>query len=781
ALAGEEAMGAYVDGKADTVANFTPGTDADYTLKITNNSDSAAGAFTAYVPIPKTGENFGTWFQDSAFKWDMAIASEVVAVAGFEVLYAVGTTEASYRNASEWMTYAELLAAGHSLSDVNMLKINATQTIDPGQEMEFLVPLKVDETFDSATNGEKIGTLNVYNPIYDVESATYTGTLPATKVGTELVIAEIGGLVFEDKDADGLYDAASDDTVVVGHTVELYVMDSAGSYVIATDAAGNPLTTITDASGTYLFNYEAGLGYDTYAVRFVEKDGGEYEYTINNTTLGKEGVNSDAIIANDLPNLGDTYRGWVLDIDATDAEAKTIGAGFLEYNPPIDLKVELPGPVEYIEETENTMTPVSIGPDFWSSIMSKTAAYTWELVNASDSQYVVLSNTNKESVKITALGVTPGGYEIELKLVIQDIYGNTAYDTTTVVVKASAPVISAVEGDHLVFEYGDVIDEETILGLLGNIEGENLDGAVFSINGIDALDLRLLDSDQEVELVATTASGEAKAIVTIVIKDTVAPEATFEDKVTYYAGDSIDEAQFLEDIGFAATDNYNSKEELTVVSTFGDVVFSSDGSTTEVVITITDSSGNTTEVKVVVEILRNPIYHIEAEGFTITMEEYLAMIEEDVVEEEVIERSNAASWVDHPVDGIVDLEVSLKNKVDFPTDLTYGDEFPLVFNNGASTVRRFATPYGLDILESTDASELQKTVMMEIMVPVYTVSFYDCNKEIIAQDWVDHGSDATAPTGMAYPTVSMKNITKNTDAYPVNCSGGFVIPNTGSR
>ncbi|MBC8831575.1 hypothetical protein IAI13_35240, partial [Escherichia coli] len=69
----------------------------------------------------------------------------------------------------------------------------------------------VDETFDSATEGNKIGERDVYNPFYRVITNTFSGSLSGTKVGAELVIGEVSGTLFNDKDVNGIYEKAKGD------------------------------------------------------------------------------------------------------------------------------------------------------------------------------------------------------------------------------------------------------------------------------------------------------------------------------------------------------------------------------------------------------------------------------------------------------------------------------------------------------------------------------------------------------------------------------------------
>ncbi len=61
----------------------------------------------------------------------------------------------------------------------------------------------------------------------------------------------------------------------------------------------------------------------------------------------------------------------------------------------------------------------------------------------------------------------------------------------------------------------------------------------------------------------------------------------------------------------------------------------------------------------------------------------------------------------------------------------------------------------------------------------HTVNFRNCEGEIIGQAWPLDGTDITSPNGYVYETSVLTNVTFSKDVTPVNCSGGFVIPNTG--
>ncbi|EAD0296537.1 cell surface protein, partial [Listeria monocytogenes] len=302
-VAGEGAKSPYVDGDDSTVSYFTPGTNADYTVKVTNTSDSAANTFELYIPIPKTGEDFGTKFQNNPFKWDMKLSQALTLTpaqqAQFDVSYATTATADNYESAS---IYTSTVA---DYGQVNMVKIKVKTQINAGEEQNFQVPLQVDETFDSATTGDKIGERDIYNPYYRVVTNTFSGTLAGTKVGAELVIAEVSGRLFNDKDANGLYEAAKGDTILANETVELYKWNDTTSQYEPAKQDGNPVTAKTDANGLYKFDYTTGVAYGKYAVKFPDKAG--YEFTLKN-------VGKDSTIDSDVPNTG-ADKGWVKEID----------------------------------------------------------------------------------------------------------------------------------------------------------------------------------------------------------------------------------------------------------------------------------------------------------------------------------------------------------------------------------------------------------------------------------------------------------------------------------
>ncbi len=65
-------------------------------------------------------------------------------------------------------------------------------------------------------------------------------------------------------------------------------------------------------------------------------------------------------------------------------------------------------------------------------------------------------------------------------------------------------------------------------------------------------------------------------------------------------------------------------------------------------------------------------------------------------------------------------------------------------------------------------------------VAVHTVNFYDCDGNLVGQDWPSDGENATGPSGYSYGSTELTNITYSKDVKPTSClSGEFAIPNTG--
>ncbi|MBC6136653.1 LPXTG cell wall anchor domain-containing protein [Listeria innocua] len=442
-VAGEGAKAAYVEGEDSTVSYFTPGTDADYTVKITNTSSGNASTFELYIPIPKTGQDFGDKFQSEPFKWDMKLNGALPVSAEqqdqFDVSYATTATGDNYDSND---IYSDTVA---DYEKVNMVRIKVKTQINAGETQTFKVPLKVDETFDTATEGNKIGERDIYNPYYRVITNTFSGSLSGTKVGAELVIGEVAGTLFNDKDVNGLYEKDKGDEPLASETVELYKWNESTSAYEPAKVGDKNVTATTDSNGKYSFDYNDGVGYGNYAVKFPDKAG--YQYTLKN--IGK-----DISLDSDVPYSG-ADRGWVKQIDPTLPSSPYTNAGYYAYDPTQDLKVNLDEKqVQMGRSLEITLPKVAsttgqaaedtIEPSFFKNIKAATNGYKWTVADtnvatvqtlADGSAAVVGVSTNNKTIDVTDLTIT-----------IQDIFGTEKSSKAPVYVTGTDGTVAQQDG-----------------------------------------------------------------------------------------------------------------------------------------------------------------------------------------------------------------------------------------------------------------------------------------------------------------------------------------------
>lgn len=442
-MAGEGEKAAYVEGEDSTVSYFTPGTDADYTVKITNTSSGEASTFELYIPIPKTGQDFGAKFQSEAFKWDMKLNSALDITSEqqshFDVSY---TTTATADNYDSTSIYSSTVS---DYEKVNMVRINVKTQINAGETQTFKVPLKVDETFESANEDNKISERDIYNPYYRVITNTFSGSLSGTKVGAELVIGEISGTLFNDKDVNGVYEKDKGDEALTNETVELYKWNDTTTTYETITKDGEVITTKTDANGTYTFDYQSDVGYGNYAVKFPDKAG--YQYTLKNS--GKD-TTSDS----DVPYSG-TDKGWAKNIDPTQPTSQYISAGYYAYNPAEDLKVNLNEKrVQVGRSLEITLPKVAstseqaaentIEPAFFQNIQASINGYKWTVTNTSIARIQTLSDSLAAIVGVSANDKTIATTDITIE--IQDILGTKQSSTAPVYVTSTDGTIIQKDG-----------------------------------------------------------------------------------------------------------------------------------------------------------------------------------------------------------------------------------------------------------------------------------------------------------------------------------------------
>ncbi|MBC1676205.1 hypothetical protein HB956_13980, partial [Listeria welshimeri] len=173
--------------------------------------------------------------------------------------------------------------------------------------------------------------------------------------------------------ANGLYDITKGDEPLVNEVVELYKWNDTSSEYELVSKDGKNVIAKTDANGSYAFDYNSGVDYGKYAVKFPNKAG--YQFTLKN-------AGTDSSIDSNV-NYDGIDKGWVKDIDPTQLNSQYINAGYLKYTPNQDLKVNLN---EKLVEVNNnliiTLPKVAstngiaaedtIEPDFFGNIQATT-------------------------------------------------------------------------------------------------------------------------------------------------------------------------------------------------------------------------------------------------------------------------------------------------------------------------------------------------------------------------------------------------------------------------
>lgn len=531
----------YDENDPTTAILFNPGTNARYYIDMMNYTINDASKAVMYIPIPKFGTNFGTDFQSEAFKWNMKLTDKLVLPpemeSKFKVSYGIGLDQ------SNWET-GPYYDAPQFYEDVNMIRIENVGAVAVDAEYSFSVPMTVDETYNSAQQGDKLGKINVYNPLVDVDSGTFTGKVKGSKVGAQLDITEISGRVFYDLHKSGKNDESSQ-AAVKGHTVSLYKKnEDTDTYEAVLNSSGMPVTTTTDGNGKYVFDYEDGLRLGEYGVKFGMIGG--YELTFHEGSDRR--LNSQAIYKKDYPNAGDDYRGWVLGVEATDVHSDKVNAGYLKYSAD-DLGVSILDKVRRISDKESIVIPatdLTVTPDFYEKIKGDPK-FTWNATSNSDQ--VTLSTDADGNVTIAAKDLAGGVKDVGITVTIKDMYGYTK-ESNTVYINIYSTTPPTVTGNPLIVSVGDTTDIYTgisakdnaghdIVLTNSNKEIEHsipMDGAKFTTAGTYSAKYKVKDSNgiegehsrlvKVVGLVDITANPQVYEITDPNISDSVEAAAS---------------------------------------------------------------------------------------------------------------------------------------------------------------------------------------------------------------------------------------------------------------
>ncbi|MBK2404675.1 hypothetical protein EPJ90_07510 [Erysipelothrix sp. strain 2 (EsS2-7-Brazil)] len=572
--------------KPETAVSFTPGTEATYTVDLLNNKNVPINGFAVYIPVPKEGNDFGKNFQSTPFAWNMKLN----AVPKIEIYDKNGADISIEKGSSYKLTYstdatteANYLGAAYGTSfnpNTTMIRLeNTSGSVESGERAVLVMDYVVDET--PATAIGKLGKINDFMPFYSFDAGT-VGWSSGSRVGANLEIGEIKGLVFLDANKNGIMDGS--EVGLGSKPVELLKKDTNGAYV-------SVKTMNTNADGTYAFG---DLGNGDYQVNFNGVLGSNQMFTL-------KGQGNDGMKDSDVDVKGPN-AGRVSSIDPTSTQSGQITVGVIDYDL-TQLTVKFDKSSETVKAKKEIDLATTITPDFFNSI-KESMTFT-----SSKESVAIVSSTGR--VTGQAVGTA------DITVTVTDIYGNTASDTIQVTVTSNTPPVLTLQ--KLVAD----VEINTSVNLSDYIASvtDNEDGPIDPSNVVitpSTLDTSVLGAIQNVEYsVKDRDDNEVKQTIKFTTVDTLAPTIGSEtlNAVNINNSKPLTEAEFLALIQYRVTDN--SLGTVTTTSDFDikltQAIQSKPGS---VVVTLkaTDASNNTQVFPVSVTLVDDVKPEITAES-----------------------------------------------------------------------------------------------------------------------------------------------------------------------
>ncbi|TLG72992.1 LapB repeat-containing protein [Culicoidibacter larvae] len=498
--------------------------------------------------------------------------------------------------------------AGTSVSDAQfLLDTNTVVTDNSGVTITPSVDL-------SEVNFNVVGTYTAYIFATDANNnlAIQSVTVTITDVGAPIIHINATNLAYE-----------------VGTTIPAnQVLTDAGATV--TDNSAEPIVPTIDLSGVNFMQ----VGTYTATVHAEDESGNLAATRTITITIIDTTAPVISIVSNNLTyEVGTAVAGTQVMNDAGTTVTDNSGDAILAS---IDLdNVSFMHVGSYTatisahdlanNQAVNQVITINI-VDTTAPVISGTSALTYEAgTTISNSQLLTDANiviTDASGEVITPLvdlsGVnfnTPGTYTATVNAT--DSSGNTATFTITItIVDTTAPVISLTAND-LSYEVGSTVSEAQVILDSGATVTDNsgevitpaidLSGVNFTTVGVYTAAVRALDSNNNVAIEQT---------ITIHIIDTTAPVVT-ANAVTYEAGTTVSEAQFLLDAMVAVTDNSGA----TIIPTadLSTVDFNTVGNYT-VMVVATDPDNNMSALPVTVTITDTTAPSIETETAQLTYE-----------------------------------------------------------------------------------------------------------------------------------------------------------------
>lgn len=408
----------------DTILNLYSKDEFNYHVSIKNNTDGQINDYVLYLPIPKTGYDFGPKFQSKPFTWDMKLVKKPTLPSGYKILYAINNTRSNTVSYSD-LTYVSNIDED-DLKNVVMIKIISTKKLVEGDSEELNIVLSSSESRISSI--KKLGSLNIWNPISILNTTSISGEFKGNMVATKLLFPELSGRIFLDNNLNGIYDEDID-KIVLASKIELYKLKDDNLYeLISLD--GDIL--IDNKTGQYYINDSKYLNEGIYALKFTLPD----EYNIlENNVIDKS--------------------GWIKNIKVNGMPINNLNVPLLKYDLDFNIIKE-----EIVAKDESILVSINnISPNYFDIIKDDAKAYSWK-VNENYTDYVEIEDNNDSKT------VLKGLKEINKALIdvtISDKYGKKLTKNFYVTVKEDTkPVIEAEDMSLFVndtFEFQKYIKE----------------------------------------------------------------------------------------------------------------------------------------------------------------------------------------------------------------------------------------------------------------------------------------------------------------------------------
>ena len=408
----------------DTILNLYSKDSFSYNINIKNNTDGEVKDYILYLPIPKSGYNFGSKFQDEAFTWNMKLTKKPKLPDGYKVLYAINKTKSKSISYDD-LTYVSDIK-DEDLKDVIMIKIISNKKLLKGEKQKLNISLSSSES--RASSIEKLGSINIWNALSILNTTSISGEFKGNKVATKLLFPELSGRIFLDNNLNGIYDEDID-KIVSASKIELYKLKDDNLYeLISLD--GDIL--IDNKTGQYYINDSKYLNEGIYALKFTLPD----EYNIlENNVIDKS--------------------GWIKNIKVNGMPINNLNVPLLKYDLDFNIIKE-----EIVAKDESALISINnILPSYFDIIKDDIKAYSWK-VNENYTDYVEIEDNNDYKT------IVKGLKEINqalLEVTINDKYGKKLTKNFYVTVKENVkPVIEASDVSLFVndrFEYEKYIKE----------------------------------------------------------------------------------------------------------------------------------------------------------------------------------------------------------------------------------------------------------------------------------------------------------------------------------